>query len=594
MMIKYLIIFLFCTLFCSSVHPQTAERTSSVGIPMESIFVHKNAEILFSGERLMYSIYVHDLSIGRASELSKIAYVELLGENLEPVFFRKIGLENGKGHDDFKLNTEVETGTYKLLAYTQLMKNLDVGSYFETDVFIINPYDQLPEKNSVTPATDSLGLSQETHMDDVGNANNKIFRTGNSSIAIELNGEKFGKREMAKVHVASKATLRGAVLSLSIRKKEEINGPTTISAMAYHSNRLDRIKNKTIDVNRIKWLPELRGDHISGRLLQGPDSLPITNGHVVLSIPGRQYKVDIARTDNNGRFGFWLESEQPVNRTGHLEVLGDVPNEPFILMDKEGPFLPADLTFEQYKIGRHLEGEILKRSIQNQLENAYERPIGEMSNRPSSNETPYYRFFETQYILDEYTRFSTTEETFIEVVEQAWIEKGASETPKFKVRPLQQYPQDIIEDPLVLLDGYVVLDHGQIIEIPAREIRSISVSRKKIFMGSKKFQGILHFESKSEMLGGQLPKENSTRIEIEGSSFFKGYPEFQYGYLSNKSKDIPDLRRQLYWNPRIKVDKETYDLDILTSDMTGEFEIRVEGFSSTGKPISGYQSFVVK
>ncbi|NAY90522.1 hypothetical protein GTQ34_01210 [Muricauda sp. JGD-17] len=592
---KNTIVYILCVFSFFFVHSQNQKQKSPIDIPMESIFVHKNSEVLFSGERLLFGVHVRDLSTEKASDLSKMAYVQLLGEEVKPIFLKKVELKNGFGHGDFRVGADIETGTYKLMAYTQLARNSDAHKYFETDIFIINPYIQLRERNVVSQTTDSLAKTLDNQIVDMGSSRDEIQNNILSSLVdIELDKEIYGKRETGRLEINSGVSLNGAVLSLSIRKKEAINGPVSISAVDYHSKMIKGTKNRFIDVSEIKWLPELRGDHLTGRLLQVSDSFPVPDTQVVMSIPGSEYIVDIARTDASGRFGFWLEGQYPQTRNGFMQIIGDASDETFIVLDKEGPLLPDNLVFNDFKIDKTLEDIILQRSIQNQLQNAYLAPIPGTMEVTTTDSQPYYRSFDTQYILDEYTRFGSMEETFVEVVEQAWIENVESDDPQFKIRPLPQYPQDIVEEPLVILDGQVVLDHDLIIGIPAREMESIAVSRKKIFMGSKLYQGILHFESKDGKYWERFPMKNTTILEIERSSLLRTYPEFQYDYLSNMSSDLPDFRRQLYWNPKIKVSGDTFGLNIWTSDVTGEYEIRVEGFTEEGKPISGYQKFEVE
>src|SRR5690606_37366922 len=90
-------------------------------IPQETVFVHFNASFLFAGEYLYYKVYCMDKSTRNLSGISKIAYVELLGEGGTRVFAQKIRLEKGEGEGDFFIPVTVPSGNYKLVAYTQWM-----------------------------------------------------------------------------------------------------------------------------------------------------------------------------------------------------------------------------------------------------------------------------------------------------------------------------------------------------------------------------------------------------------------------------------------------------------------------------------------
>ena len=63
--------------------------------------------------------------------------------------------------------------------------------------------------------------------------------------------------------------------------------------------------------------------------------------------------------------------------------------------------------------------------------------------------------------------------------------------------------------------------------------------------------------------------------------------------LPDSTSRIPDYRNQLLWIPDFKLEKEETTLDFFTSDVSGDFEVRLEGFSSKGEPISVLETFFV-
>ena len=67
---------------------------------------------------------------------------------------------------------------------------------------------------------------------------------------------------------------------------------------------------------------------------------------------------------------------------------------------------------------------------------------------------------------------------------------------------------------------------------------------------------------------------------------------FSPNYSSSKNEKIPDFRYQLYWNPSIKNASDSFSF--YSSDVTGTFEIIVEGFTFDGKPIYEKIFFNVK
>ncbi|NND80012.1 MAG: hypothetical protein HKN53_08935, partial [Maribacter sp.] len=57
---------------------------------------------------------------------------------------------------------------------------------------------------------------------------------------------------------------------------------------------------------------------------------------------------------------------------------------------------------------------------------------------------------------------------------------------------------------------------------------------------------------------------------------------------------VPDFRYQLLWEPQISMQDGEEVFEFYSSDVPGEYEIVLEGFTSYGKPISIRESFVVE
>jgi hypothetical protein len=165
-------------------------------IPQEGIFVHHNATLLFAGEQLYYKVYCLDVKSRKLSGLSKVGYVELVGEDKQPVFRHKIRLTEGLGQGDFFIPTSVPTGSYKLIGYTQWMKNAGQGHFFQSDLNIINPYRTIPEpylaeKKPDSVATDSIQYAQPK----TTRKQTEINQVGSNHISLSTDGSAFGKRE---------------------------------------------------------------------------------------------------------------------------------------------------------------------------------------------------------------------------------------------------------------------------------------------------------------------------------------------------------------------------------------------------------------
>ncbi len=117
----------------------------------ENAVLHLNADVIVSGETLLFSGKVVSASTGKRSGFSKFLYVEIIGEK-GPVFQTKVALYDGLGQGDFFISSLLPTGTYQVLAYTRWMRNFN--DYFQTSLTIINPFEAFKK-----PADETLNIA---------------------------------------------------------------------------------------------------------------------------------------------------------------------------------------------------------------------------------------------------------------------------------------------------------------------------------------------------------------------------------------------------------------------------------------------------
>jgi hypothetical protein len=105
----------------------------------EKVFVHSDKGAYLTGEILWFKVYVVDGSYHKAFNLSKVAYVEVLDEALNPVMQAKVELKNGVGSGSLYVPVTLNNGNYHMRAYTNWMKNFNPDFYFDKKITIINP-----------------------------------------------------------------------------------------------------------------------------------------------------------------------------------------------------------------------------------------------------------------------------------------------------------------------------------------------------------------------------------------------------------------------------------------------------------------------
>jgi hypothetical protein len=102
----------------------------SKSYPQEKVYLHFDNTSYYSGETIWFKAYAVRADRNSLTNLSKILYVELLNAEGYVVDTRKLKLENGACHGDFKLNASGYGGFYEIRAYTRYMLNFGDTNYF--------------------------------------------------------------------------------------------------------------------------------------------------------------------------------------------------------------------------------------------------------------------------------------------------------------------------------------------------------------------------------------------------------------------------------------------------------------------------------
>lgn len=126
----------------------------------EKIFVHTDKENYVSGEIIWFKLFVTDALLNKPSNLSKIAYVEVLDLTHKSILQAKIELKNSMGSGSFMLPYSVQSGNYTFRCYSGLMKNESADFYFEKQLAIINPLKK-PEWQEANPPIYSVQFFPE-------------------------------------------------------------------------------------------------------------------------------------------------------------------------------------------------------------------------------------------------------------------------------------------------------------------------------------------------------------------------------------------------------------------------------------------------
>ena len=559
-----------------------AQKNDLNNIPREKITITLNSTSFLAGELLNYKIYCND-SDNKPSTLSKIAYIELISQDKELIFKHKIRLESGLGSGDFFIPTNLTSGNYKLVGYTKWMRNFGEETFFRTDITIINPY-MVDQKHTIAQidSTNAGFTPQLVHAQKTSSEN--------PYVALAIAKDEYSPRKEVRIEiVALKDKLSFGNYSLLVRKVQPLH---SISGKESSSNIPKSKGSATTKIDSIVYLPELRGELISGKVLFEASKLPAQNINVSLSILGKNYFFKVSNTNKLGKFYFNIDRDYAAEK-GTVQIVEDDRENYTILMDEEQPLNYDAFEFERLKISSEYENIILQRSINNQIENAFKESKPDTISETESLQS-FFDSKATHYLLDDYTRFPTVRETIVEVIDQVYTTKQNGKNI-LRVRGLGGiFSSNAI--PLVLVDGMLITQHEELINYNARKIEKISFVSGKYFYSTKVFDGIIAFETIDGNYGLEqnLNEKNYLKnVALLRPQRKKKYFKQHYENQEEFSR-IPDHRVQLLWEPVLRLETKTISKTFYTSDISGTYEIRLEGFTDNGQRVSLSEILKVK
>ena len=553
----------------------------------ESIFIHLNNTTLIVGETLHCKLYSINPASNTSSKISKIAYVDLINSQNQIIFTYKIYLENGKGQGDFFIPTTVETGNYKLIAYTTWMLNKIDNKVNKTDLLLINPY---TVNKKTTSSKESNLQKEEIKITENQSVPSNINTAKTFAIAIDKNT--FQQRELVSLKIKSliSESSKGS-FSLSVKKIDNLPFKKPINALEFAKYSANNGSTNTLK-DSIQFLPELRGEIISGTITNNRDAKEINEKNVALSIPGKDFAFKIVKTNQFGKFNFILDKD-PNYTNVVVQVIENDKNDYKIELDKNNGYknLSEIKNDTEISLTADYKNSIEQRSIANQIENAY-YSLKKDSTAAHLNTNPFFYPLEKEYILSDYTKFPSLKETITEVIKEMYYrEKDKNYT--IGLRDIN-YDMDYFSEPaLVLVDGLLIQNVNELFSYKTENIYKVSIVPGIYFYGPKAFNGVINFVTKNNDYvtsanGSYILKTEIQRPLNKTIAFRQDYTD------KNKYQRIPDYRYQLLWEPELSLENKENVISFFTSDVSGKYEISLEGFTEKGTPVSLTQTFEVQ
>ena len=534
----------------------------------ERIYMQTDKRLYLAGEQVRMKLLTVDTE-QIPLVFSKVAYVELVEDTIARTQI-KVALSNGTGEGLMQLPADLPTGFYRLIAYTRFMRNEGEQVFFEKNLAIVNTFQPVYSLDKTVITATPPGNNTDA---------NPMSYPGN--ISSQTDKKTYSKREHGVL------TITGLpenihTLSVSIAGKDLIT-----EGMSLQNNGLP----ETVGITE-KFIPEIEGHILTGRIIDNQSGqavsayVPLTTG---LSFPGEGLRFFTGQN---------LETGDVLFRTSFIAGTIDVatviydPNNkyridivsPFVTRfhAKQMPALPVD------SAGFSL---LLARSVALQVSHYFgDDPFGKrFISEPSYKLKPT-----NSYRLDEYTRFTSMRELFIEFISNARFQRtgGKWELSVYVNQGANSYYGTM---PLILLDGAPISNHDLIYNYDPLLIERINIYNYLCYFGGNAFEGIVELKTYRGLMQGVTFDKSTQIIPYEGPQSYRKtlFPDYSAG--NNRNDRMPDSRHTLLWEPDVRAEgKPTIVIPFDTSDLPGEYQVTVEGITNEGQFIRTKNFFLVE
>lgn len=553
---RKIIVFIIILLF-TSVSSGQIKRVKKQDLIQEKIVLQTNSDFYLAGE----TIYFKSLCINAAnnfiSDFSKIVTIEIINKKNVSITKQKLYLKNGICSNDIFIPTNIESGFYKIVAYTNWMLNYD--SFYEKDLLIFNPYANFPNdlKDTTTKSNTILLNKNKTNLNQ-----------------INFNKLSFSKRE--KVTIKPLIEIKGNFV-LNVKRIDSI--PFTNNKNVF--NDLDPTNLlKKIDPENIKFPAENRGIHYTGKIESKSNDLSLDNKKIVLNQVGEFFDFKITSTDEKGAFSFIVNKS--INEEGYLQVYDEARNNYKISLDK---FTITNAirfnAFSNVKLNNSYGKYILNRSIANQIQNIYYHTKSDTTFAIQKNK-PFYHGDDIEYVITDYHPQNSLKEVFIEVIPEVYTYKKNGKHI-IGINDYDVTKKEMFENTIVLIDGFLLQDIEEILTFDPEYFHKINVLNKGFLSNKYVFNGVVNLITKQQNYIPKISEEWIIKTKLEKPELEKKY--FKIDYSKNNYSTIPDYRYQLAWEPTITELNPTQELSFYTSDIIGNYKVSIEGISENGNPI---------
>ncbi len=563
MMMKKISLFLAAVLL-SALVAQAGDRV------VERTYLSTDKDVYVAGDLLWYSAFCVDVAKGTLSPVSDIAYIELHGNGILAAT-GKVALVNGRGAGRLELPASLPTGNYRLVAYTTQNKaesGYDYTGLASKTVSVFNVFSTERVKDGVEVVSDADYATMTSPVTSVTPAGVEVSWADGA------------------VNVVNK-TGKALSLSVSVYHDDCILSPVN-PTIADFAAACAQVGPQTLDPGVI---PDYEGEIIRGRITGlNPESMRTLAGHYAfLSTPSDKSDVYASSIDENGRLAFYTG-----NLYGDKECICEIEGiDPSLncFIELESPFVNAPVSdVAPLRMTASLQSALQDRSFGMQVERRFLADT--LYDFLPVRDNGLFEEEEIVYPLDDYTRFTTMEEVFVEFIPEIRARRRSDGSRDIQIL-LMKGTQSLFSQgqSLMLLDGVPVFDQQKIMDYDPLLVESIHIYPRTHYIGTRVYDGIANFVTYKHNLPAFHFGGNSRVIDWQGAS----WPMAMTGAALRERPDIPDYRQTICWHPLLDVAPGA-ELAVPCNlpDYKGRFIVVVEGLSADGTPVRAASAFEIR
>jgi len=337
------------------------------------------------------------------------------------------------------------------------------------------------------------------------------------------------------------------------------------------------------------FVPEYKGHIIYAKVTNTKTSLPAADVLAYLSVPGPRVQLYNSKSDSAGIVRFYTKDFYGPNEI----VLQTDATDSIYKIELVDPFSdkisPAGLP--AFELNKNMKNIISDYNLSMQIQNSFVGEKLKQFDAPAVDSNGFFGDPDIQYLLDNYTRYSTMEEVLREYVYEVLVRR---QKDNFHLIVSDVDNKIFLDDPLTLINGIPVFDPNKVIKYDPLKVKKIDIVKRKYFYGPSIFNGIVNFvtyQADPSILSDLKP----VVVEYEGLQYEREFYSPVYETQDQISSRLPDFRNVLYWSPGVHTDLQgKAEISFFSSDLKGKYIVVLQGINDGGRVGKGSVLFEVK